>query len=381
MPEDILNPFLARMVAWLRDQARKAGDAETGFMGDFLDVLDSALEQIAPANFAQHEARALLMGRPIALVRAAVDLQVRGLPAMNQSWEAYRAVLDNLPPTTDGFRDVRFPIRIGEHLRLQDGTIGYWIETGDGKFEQDRFYAPQSRQLSATDTEKNLLIYAGPDQDFNFYQAINAAPTIVSILMDPLGAVHCTTGVLPTKALRLPKEHYAGALKAINITFLSAPVLTERGQVHLPLPAEPGWGWSWVQRDGSRWTELSTTPVVEQEALLKAFPLHGEMIWNLLLQNGWLQRRNGSLQRATPQIKDRADFTQKLDALLHSNGVSHGSFDATDVLHVLDVSARFLGPVHTDARFGPATEIREGWLKLSREDDAYISPSAKTSQG
>ena len=38
------------------------------------------MEAIEPASFAQHEALALLMGRPIAVVRARVDLQLMGQP-------------------------------------------------------------------------------------------------------------------------------------------------------------------------------------------------------------------------------------------------------------------------------------------------------------
>ncbi|QRO01748.1 hypothetical protein JRI60_23340 [Archangium violaceum] len=45
------------------------------------------------------------------------------------------------------------------------------------------------------------------------------------MLVDPRGQVHATSGVLPTKAIGVPSDQYAGAIAALEVTFLSAPLM------------------------------------------------------------------------------------------------------------------------------------------------------------
>jgi hypothetical protein len=42
---------------------------------------------------------------------------------------------------TNDFTKVEFPIRIGEFQHLNDGLIGYWLETEEGKdYKYERIY-------------------------------------------------------------------------------------------------------------------------------------------------------------------------------------------------------------------------------------------------
>lgn len=350
LPDDIANRHLRRMVKWLCRLAAERAQSP-GFISSFIEVLDSALENIDPESFAQHEARALLMGRPLALVRATVNLELQGPPASHQGWEdLHRRLLGQLPDT-DGFCDVQFPIRIGEHMQLNDGVAGYWVETGND-YEGDRFYAPQSHFDA---NENNLVIYQEAGAALNFYQSINDPPRYLSLLVDPRGSIHCTTGVLPTKQLSIPPAHYAQALAAINITFLSAPILTEANHINLPLPDEPGWVWSWVQKDDTQWTEITTTPIVERQAFVDAFNNDGMAIWQQLIDKGWItvldaQRGKVNLQNQRAPLDEGYKPRQP------------------DIERVFDLATRWLGPVQANARFGPRAEVREGWLQLSRAE-------------
>ena len=299
VPQDIENEPLRNMVGWLCQK----GQAVTGFITDFVAAVDTALQNIAPRNFAQHEARALLMSRPVALVRAAVGFEVQGLPAASQSWDDYRHELTGAKPQTEGFCDVRLPVRIGEYEQLNDGVVGYWIENPSQKmspWQPDEFFAPQS---SVTSADANITVYR--TGNLNFHRSINDPITIVSMLVDPRGSVHCTTGILPTSELTIPTEHYATALKSLNVTFLSSPLLVEQDQIRLPLPTESGWGWSWVQKDGPAWTEITTTPVLERQSVITSFSAHGLKIWELLIKGGFLKPVDPTQTRATVQIKDR----------------------------------------------------------------------------
>ena len=47
-----------------------------------------------------------------------------------QSPDALNQALAGHEFDTDGFLNVRFPIRIGEHMQLNDGVAGFWVEQG-----------------------------------------------------------------------------------------------------------------------------------------------------------------------------------------------------------------------------------------------------------
>jgi hypothetical protein len=81
-PKTIINHHLRKWLATIVDQL---GAKDNDFFEHFMAALGNALETIAPESFKHHQGKALLIGRPIALVRAMVDLELMGRPAVNQS--------------------------------------------------------------------------------------------------------------------------------------------------------------------------------------------------------------------------------------------------------------------------------------------------------
>ncbi|MGH9769209.1 MAG: hypothetical protein ACREAB_17415, partial [Blastocatellia bacterium] len=75
--DNIPNRSLRRMVKYILDQ-------QSAFLNEFISAIDNALENIEPENYAQHPELALLMGRPLALVRASLNLELQGKPAIHQ---------------------------------------------------------------------------------------------------------------------------------------------------------------------------------------------------------------------------------------------------------------------------------------------------------
>jgi hypothetical protein len=60
--------------------------------------------------------------------------------------------------------------------------------------------------------------------------------------------VHAASGVLPVKSIQIPAEQFATSLASIEMTFLTAPVLTSVGSIDLPLPEAPGYTWTWLEK-------------------------------------------------------------------------------------------------------------------------------------
>jgi hypothetical protein len=249
----------------------------------FFGSIETALENINPASVPQHDALALLMGRPIAIVRAQLRLELRGAAAINQSWDSFRSDLarcfqdeaagntKRLVRKSDGVTAVKFPVRLGDTQQLNDGLLGYWLESEEN--------GKQVINTPFNSGNKSLLNLAIDDDALT-----------LTMLVDPRGVVHLTSGILPAEVLEIPHSHYQRALNSIEVTFLTAPVLSPAGQLGLPLPVEADHAWSWVaqrrnQNGASEWVKPAEIGPAETQAS-----------WDesLEIHEGWLRLTNTS---------------------------------------------------------------------------------------
>lgn len=269
----IPNPHLRQLATYLSTFPHKNG----GYWTAFLKALDYALENIEPASFAQHEALALLIGRPIAVVRASLSLQLQGKPALNQRWEAllsdmYEGMLDSR--VSNEFTNVNFPVRLGEYKQFNDGLLGYWIEDGDG-YQDDKFYSSQ-----AEDINNPHIITTHHGKAITQNLTLTTTPMKLTMLVDPRGEVNATSGILPAKQISIPPDQYAGILKKLSVTFMTAPVLTDQDGIRLNLPQESGYSWSWLARpSASVWQETERIQATDNTLRFKPQRLVG----------GWLK--------------------------------------------------------------------------------------------
>lgn len=266
--DSISNSHLKKVVNYLINQGQD-------FLAAFLPTLDRTLENIEPENFAQHQSLAFLVGRPIAVVRASLKFELQGLPAVNVGWNVFRQDMRRTTKEIDAFTSVQMPIRIGEYQQLNDGLVGYWKEQGEG-YENNIFYAPQSDPMP----NGNEKIKSHSADPFNIKQSLESSAQIVTMLIDPRGKIHATTGILPTKEINIPPDQYTAALQAINITFLTTPIVTSKQQLNLPLPTELGYKWSWVEKEQNKWSDTS-----------QIAPINPSVVFSepQEIREGWLQ--------------------------------------------------------------------------------------------
>jgi hypothetical protein len=101
--------------------------------------------------------------------------------------------------------------------------------------------------------------------------------------MDPRGSVHARSGILPAKALQLPRHLIERSLERMNVTFRVGPVLHEPNGLRMPLPAEIRGGWSWIQKTGVALSAIEETQVTgaSHQARLTGTPVH--------IREGWLK--------------------------------------------------------------------------------------------
>jgi hypothetical protein len=92
--------------------------------------------------------------------------------------------------------------------------------------------------------------------------------------------MHATSGILPTRSLKIPAEMFRTALESMAVGFFTAPVLTDADRIALPLPNEPGYAWSWQEPRRTGWVELTDLP--QPDPRIPAQPT---------LREGWLTLR------------------------------------------------------------------------------------------
>jgi len=294
-----LSGFVAGLLAHgLRDRERLqavAPPTETA-LAALLRMIDTTLWTTDPVGRAGNEHLSLLVGHPLALVRAELRLEVQdgGAPAAAQGalYDDAREELERTP----------LPVRLGELLALDDGLMGYFVNDDFSRFYPvHESLAPQARPAGPGEGYLNSMALP-PETDPRALEHpyVDRAPVVMirpgqtvrlTLLLDPRGAVHATCGFLPRKKIELMREHIAPALAALAFTFRVGPVLVDPDTVRMPLPAEIAGGWSWVRRvNVTTWQEDAVVKA-SQDALLPDAPS--------MLSEGWL-KLSGSLAKPEP---------------------------------------------------------------------------------
>jgi hypothetical protein len=283
-----------------------------GFFDALMASIENAHTYILSDGAGGDQPYAVLMGRPLALVRAELRLELAGLPAFDTGLAAVRAAMaangggayDWTLRDDAGLRDVDFPVRLGDRNHLSDGLVGYFI---DGPVPYDTFYAPAAAAADGTGVRRPApdtlrlklrpaldppdVPYPGPAAQTAALEdaTVRSVRTAVTLLMDPRAAVHATTGVLPVKEIDLPAESYARALRSIEVAFFTHPVLRGAQGLELPVPDEAGFTWHWtmgVKQDGTARPQdeelrapatgdrahFSFSPQIAQDGWLKLVP-------------------------------------------------------------------------------------------------------------
>jgi hypothetical protein len=249
------------------------------FLTALLNVIDAQMTTINPLGYKQNQGLSLLIGQPLALVRASLRLELLGRPMLDESWSAFTQAVQT--SNVDGrpcanLTGVRFPVRLGDLGKLADGLIGYFID--DGSETLKPFYAGAATPGGAsgvTQLDPNkvaLTPVASSDQ---------SPSLMLSMLVDPRGAVHATTGILPVKDISIPPDMYSDTLSRLAVTFLNAPVIGGGPSINMPLPSESGYAWSWVTHPpGTEWATQAEAP---------AAVVPGKAVWPQRIEEGWLR--------------------------------------------------------------------------------------------
>ena len=318
------------------------------------------------------------MGQPIAIVRASLDLQLQGLPVVNQDWAIFKKELQKFQQSdrqpiereTNGFTDVQFPIYLGNYQSLNDGLVGYWREIHNpetGITLSPKLYIPVGKK-----EEENQEINQNSKIIFNQHQPLNrtlrSPPEFITALIDPRAALQIPSRILPTKFVQIPSEHYANIINQISLSFLTAPLLS-CGRINIALADIPNYNLLWLeQQSPEQWLKISNRGKIDHNQLIAHYQTirlklsnrqnipSGEQVLEYLLREevGWLEPiSNESTYLVIPTDKRTSKTLEPpYQSLQKSINV------------LLDILADKVRPTTTEAILSQS-EIYEGWLQLT----------------
>ncbi|WP_372525436.1 hypothetical protein [Piscinibacter sp.] len=297
-----LGSFAAGLVA--ADSAARQGaplaDAppDESALSALLRAIDTTLWSVDSFASLGSEHVAGLVGRPVAVVRAQLRLEVMPPTDVDLSDPARAAEWD---AALEEARQYAFPVRIGEITRSDDGVLGFFADDDYSRFRLvDKAIAASAADAGRSRGQLGLLgrnegmppksaiehpYIAGTDDADTLALHIGQTVTL-TIFMHPAGKCSLTSGVLPRKQLALARDWVGPGLAAIAPSLRTGPVLVEtdldtEGQVRLPKVSVFGKNQNFLWRDTPATWRTDAILAATQTALLPDTPAE--------LREGWIR--------------------------------------------------------------------------------------------
>jgi len=242
------NPHLRAFVKGLLSLTEGSGQAFSGL----LDKINESLSAASGTGAGNNPNLALLIGKPLALVRAAIELELDGRMAYAQG-------LDDTETSTGDIGQLKFPLRLGDRREWQkvwlgdDGLAGFFLNQDYGQFYP-------------------AFGLNGRDDNYNKYGSVPEIavkePLYLTLLMDPSRGVCVTTGILPRTIFHLPYGDIIETLENKQVVFFTGPVVSpeHNNEIRMPQPSDLFGQWSWTHHpEVEVWREQAIADVQKEQ--------------------------------------------------------------------------------------------------------------------
>lgn len=249
-----------------------------------LRTVDTTLWTVDPFGITGTAHVASLVGRPIAVVRMTLRLDVLDDLATGADAELTLdpAALALRQSAYDRLANRQITVRLGELTRTDDGVLGYFVDDDYSRFTPVSPEVLAAARASGRHTGQLSVLGAGSATDpavqpiTHPFVDDSEQPLVVrprqlvtlTVLMVPGGAVHATTGVLPRVGVQLARDWTADALQKLSPSFRVGPVLVDPKTVRVPkITALPANQVFTARTDETTWQD-DTIAAATQDALL-----------------------------------------------------------------------------------------------------------------
>jgi hypothetical protein len=242
-PATIADPHLRYFCDWVLGLVPDDGASFSAC----IDLVTASADERIPE---EDPGVSVLVGHPLALVRASIGFETAGLPAhrpeLRAGYPPDAAVGDLLD--TLGFKQIKWPLRLGDLNARNDGLVGVFKCGGKSVTTGGAFYPAWGVDREAV-VRNSVQIFGVQDFEIDCVE-----PLQVTMLMDPQARIHAVTGALPRGHLELPPEEVTGARRGREVFFQTAPVLGLSDTPEMPKPSDDYGEWSWAHRpDVTSW--------------------------------------------------------------------------------------------------------------------------------
>ncbi|PFN03471.1 hypothetical protein COJ51_16225 [Bacillus thuringiensis] len=224
--------------------------AKTSGFDDFMEAVDRTLWTIDPSSELEDQYLSVLIGRPIAVVRAMLKLELEGDNLYDPDWRK------TFTTPTNPYKDMPFAVSLGFADLSSDGLLGYYL---NGNY--NHYYSVRATEHPQDTADQDPYVVLQTAENCPRLSFTNESKAFVTMLMVPQANVHVYSGILPIKSISLPKQFINAALSRLEVTFRAGPLLStfvsgttelEKEQTSsflLPMSKEAEMNWSWVEFD------------------------------------------------------------------------------------------------------------------------------------
>jgi len=315
-----------------------------------------------------------LTGRPIAVIRASLTLELQGPPVANPSWRTA------IHPGREDYLDAYFPIRLGDPIAPSEGLAGYYAGPVGRHTDYGTFLARRPATGSGSDYIRPIT--NGEDLALPARFALDEAdPPVtrhVTLLADPHSPVYAITDILPVQALRLDPGAVHQSLADVHTAFSLAPLLAPaRNQRSAASTIGVGYGTSTpaagpveVILDGRHdtWYESSRPPLPGDAITIDLGEQH-----QVTAVHALFGQPDGSGRAPAKRLQASADTVAWLE--LRAATATESQLRWPDSASTLQppVSARYLRLEMTESSTEP-TVVRQVEITCDPDDNHLIMP-------
>jgi len=187
-------------------------------------LIDSTRWTVDPGGTSGDEHLALMLGHPVAVLRAAIKVDVQSVPA------------------TSNARTTAVPVKLGTLAHTQDGLLAYFVADD---YSSVHAVDPAIGQVVPPTGSAITSPYVDLSPSF---QVQPGAGVDLTLLATPATDVHATVGMLPQKSVGMRRDWVSAGLATLSPNWRYGPVLVDRKATRIPVAADVHGTWSWHRR-------------------------------------------------------------------------------------------------------------------------------------
>ncbi|MEO8297312.1 MAG: hypothetical protein ABI574_05835 [Burkholderiales bacterium] len=256
------------------DAQARAGDVvpSESALSALLRAIDTTMWSVDALRGLGTEHIAGLVGRPIAVVRVRLSLELLGEHGLDPALAAA------------ALADRAFTVRVGEITRADDALLGYFVNDDyqhvhvvdkvvaqlaldSGRLRGQLAGLDHAVDVPATRPIDHPYVVAEDELKLHLGQSL-----MLTLLMHPAGKAHATCGVLPRKSIQLARDWVAPGLAVIAPSARVGPVLIDPAMVRLPKISSFPKDQLFTRRDSPGTWKDDPILAATQEALLPDMP-------------------------------------------------------------------------------------------------------------